>query len=88
LLREATNRELKTYVEFFKQSWNLPDRSDHYMMQIAQALSSDKKPLDDLKIGFNFVLKQPQKPVTEAQVKAHQAIWFARLGFKRKKNGR
>lgn len=34
-MQQVSNREYETWMEWFAQQWNEPDRADHYAMQIA-----------------------------------------------------
>ena len=87
LERKLTYRQFLTWFEWLEMQWNLPTRTDHYLMQIAllliQAHSADSSSvgLDTLKIKFSEAKK---KTVTAEQRAQHMrnvlAVWVGRVG--------
>jgi len=71
-------------MEYLEQQWNEPNRSDHYLMQIA-AIQARQRDLNKLKISFKFErVKQTAKKLTkELAIQVSKARWFARLGIKK-----
>jgi len=74
---------------WFREEWNNPNRTDHYLMQIAQLLSDSKevKSLNDLKIPFTFT-NQEQEQTKEQKLRAEgmktKAIFKAAVGITKK----
>lgn len=82
-----SHREFETRYEWLKEQWNEPDRTDHYLMQIAQRViqaaagrHAGKVTRESQKLGFEFVRQAPTKPVTVKEVSRRaKAQWKARL---------
>lgn len=59
-MRRHTHRELKVWLEYLKEQYNQPDRTDHYLMQLAAEVrrGNVKHPkevkAEDFKITFKF----------------------------------
>jgi hypothetical protein len=42
-MRQHTERELKLWLLWLREEWNRPDRTDHYLMQIAAEIRRNGK---------------------------------------------
>lgn len=87
------HRIAQVYWRYFKRQWNLPDRHDYYLMQIAQEVKRvlSSKPsnvkMEQFKLDFQTEEPKPEK-LTPEQVKQKKreiskmakAIWRARVG--------
>ena len=92
-IAETSHREYLTWMVWLNEEWNNPNRTDHYLMQIAQLLSDSKKVqgLNDLKIPFTLK-KQQQQQTREQQLRiegmqAKTAFKVAVGLTRKKKNG-
>lgn len=76
-MKRTPHRHYLAWMAWYEREWNKPDRSDHYLMQIAQYIARGK---ELPKITFTF---DRAKPVAEADKAAiAEAVWRARLrGF-------
>ncbi len=65
------------WLEYLKQEWREPNKTDHYLMQIAQEIrrANSKKP-NSVKLK-NFKIK-----FGEEKPRSSQEIWFQILGIK------
>lgn len=72
-----SDREFRRWETYFAQRWNEPDRSDHYLMQIAQEIAisrlSKHVPLEDMKIPFGQEEAKDEIPVSEMTEEEIQA---------------
>ena len=98
MLTELTHREFATWRAWLDQQWNEPDRTDHYLMQLAHLVVScltDQNPttLDEFRIKFRSATKA-SKPKPKMSVEEFSALerakWLGALeactGRKRKQN--
>lgn len=87
--QEIPNRECQCWWEKFRQDWNKPSRSDHYLMLIAHRIqylfSRSKTPasLEEQKIPFE--IKKVQANPKQASLWS-KAFWFASLGLRIKRD--
>lgn len=98
-IRKHTYRQMLTWMAYLGEEWNQPDRSDHYLMQIAMEVRRvlHKNPssvkLDDMKIPFDPVHtkdgKVKRKVATpeerEEATRVAKVAWGMRLGSATKK---
>lgn len=90
-MERISYRQYSTWIAWLDQQWNKPDRSDHYMMQVAAEVRRvlSKKP-QSIKLG-HFLLKfefVPPRPTTSKQaLAASKAKWFAAVGMVVKDKG-
>jgi len=86
-MRKTSHRDYKTWLVWEREQWNDPSRSDHYLMQIAQAIYASKSrssaALDKFKIPFKFIRRQAQSNQNMADLA--KSRWFGITGFKRNK---
>lgn len=84
-----THREFLTWGEWFKQQWNEPNRSDHYLMQIACEIvrvnlkkgAAQKLKLSQFLLPFKWIMGGQAVSPEEAARQAKRT-WIARLGGK------
>jgi len=71
-----THRQFEAWQEWLAMQWNLPDRSDHYMMQVAAMQSSEQRTIDDFRIKFT----SSNEPVVELPevLDEYGHSWFPR----------
>ena len=81
-LERISHREYKLWLQLFEAEWNEPNRSDHYLMQIAQEVrrGNFKKAsakLSSYKIPFTKPTATHQSE-REAYAKRAKALWMSR----------
>lgn len=80
-------KEFLLWQDYFKEEWNTPDRTDHYLMQVALKIietntKNSKTKLNDLKIPFKEAKKKPGKFVhTKQSIEATKSRWRAAAGY-------
>lgn len=80
LMQSMTHREYQTRLAWIEKRWDVPDKNDYYMMQVAQvvAQSNAKEPsrvkMDQFRIKFE---KQKQKQ----QQRDSRDTWGMLLGL-------
>lgn len=89
-----THRQYRTWKAWQGERWNCPDRTDHYLMQIAAALGSlpfrvwgKSGPLVGIhEYALTFAERGPAREMTREQAAAmSKAKWFAAVGYKRER---
>jgi hypothetical protein len=85
LMRGMTNREYRTRLAWLEKQWNEPDRTDHYLMMIANEVRNvlnKKKPVDlkPWRIPFKWQPKKPERtgPFTQEEKDRATRIAVAR----------
>lgn len=84
-MKSMSHREYLTRLAWIEENWNDPDRSDYYLMQIAQEIRKvmSKKPknikLDHLKIKFGM-----KEDLQKKQADRSKQIWLQALNQLRK----
>ena len=85
-IRRHTHREYVTWLAWLDEQWNQPDRTDHYLMQIAhcvrqqRAAHPEQLSLRDEKIMFEQRGQRPAKKLSrEEWSQRAKATWRARL---------
>jgi len=90
----VTNRQYLAWQGHRSEGWNLPDRTDHYLMQIAcevrRVLSKDPASItnDQFKIGFEkrkHLTRKEKRAAKKAQRELNMAKWKALAGYKEPK---
>ena len=82
----VTHREHLTWLAWFVEEWNMPDRTDHYLMQTAYSIERGnvKNPrslkLDQFKLQFGSKSKQRQLTKEQA-TRISQAGWVGRMSM-------
>lgn len=85
-MRKTTNRQFEVWRRWLAARWNSPDRTDHYLMQVAAEVRRGrvKNPasvsVDDLKLPFKVVAADPPPPSPESASARSKAGWSAALG--------
>lgn len=89
-----THRQFLVWTAWLKEQWNSPNRTDHYLMLLAQHLalmparvwgkSGGHLSLSDC--ALSFMHKKPAKITQEQASKWAKAKWFGVTGFKRDKS--
>ena len=84
LMRTMSHRQFLMWQERIRREWNQPDRTDHYLMQIAQRVCNvlgGKMSLGDMKIEFKekAVTEDWTQPSAE-QVTMSQSSWMVAMG--------
>ena len=88
--REHTYREYLVWMAWLSLQWNEPDRSDHYLMQIAQTVrqilrkNPNKVTLQQQKIPFVSKEDGRQSVTKEVTAKQSKTRWFGWIGLGRK----
>lgn len=85
-LAETTNREFKDWIVWLDREWNTPNRSDHYLMQIAREIrdkwSKKGSLLDTFKLKFGSK-KEPKRELTKEEIeektRRSKQTWGMRL---------
>ena len=84
--------EFKSWQLRFREDWNKPSRTDHYLMLIAHrilyVLGGQQKgtSITAQKIPFTFSSGKKAKPISkERATQLAKARWFGMLGIGRKK---
>lgn len=78
-----THRVHVTFLQWLEEQKNVPDRTDHYIMQVAAEVrrSNVEKP-SDVKLEDMFIpFVARAEPEQEEQARPHQHAWFAALGM-------
>lgn len=89
-----THRQYLAWLAWLGAQWNLPDRNDHYLMQVALEVVRSrptKQPvtlkLDDMKIPFRQQ-RHESAPATREQAAAWaKEVWIARVGGEVRRDG-
>lgn len=97
-VQKVSNREYMTWLAYFGDQWNEPDRSDYYLMQIAMEVrrvlhsNPSQVKLEHAKIPFTPIesgIKKIKKPLTAAErdkaTALAKAAWAGRLSASPKK---
>lgn len=90
LMRRIPHRQFEMWMEWLDQQWNKPDRTDHYLMQLATIVNGMFNEARDMKIKFTFEApKSPNdwKRPTPEQIAASEAAWTAAIAGSTKKTG-
>jgi hypothetical protein len=70
------------WMEYLKQQWNEPTRTDHYLMQVARkvllAAGVNPRHVDDMKIEF---VTRKQEDVEKKPMTRKEASDYARAAF-------
>ncbi len=85
-MKKHTYRQKQAWLRWLRAQWNKPDRTDHYLMQIAQELRKSrtrpehlaKVTLETLKIIFRLKPKPIDLTPQEIEEKKKQATIFAK----------
>jgi hypothetical protein len=89
-MAKTTNREYLAWMEWLDQRWNEPDRTDHYLMQIAREVAYahvDPKKVGDMKIRFSKqVFEAPRKPMTRREASAAARARWSHIAPVRKED--
>lgn len=86
----TTNRQHLVWVEWLKMQWNAPNRTDHYLMQVAAEVARQwAKHPQSCKLG-NFIIQfGGDKPLTptqrKRQIQDSKDRWLSAVGYN--KNG-
>lgn len=85
-MEKHTYREYLIWMEYLNQELNNPSRTDYYLMQVAQAITSlfkkDKRGITLDKFVLTF---KPQRPKSKEQLAAEsKASWMQILSSKNK----
>jgi hypothetical protein len=83
-----TARQAQVWSAWFSRQMNQPDRTDHYLMQIALvvARSNSKRPrsikMKDFELEFREKDRPKKKSAAQRQIEMQysKAMWAARLG--------
>jgi hypothetical protein len=79
-----THRQYRAWQAWLDGQWNRPDRTDHYLMLIAQRVlqaQGAKVTLEQQRLTFGRAAVAPAPALTREEAAARaQAVWFARLG--------
>lgn len=89
-LAGTTHRQHLTWVEWLEAQWNRPDRTDHYLMQVAAEVTAGRvKRPGEIKMSryvLKFKSRQEARAESEAERKARvdrsKAFWFGGVGLK------
>lgn len=87
-----SHREYRTRLAWIEMQWNEPDKTDHYLMQIAQrvqqVLSEQPNKITLEQQEIPFVMKKVEKGkkvkgrvTTEQATKWMKAKWMAAVGY-------
>ena len=96
-MQKLSYRQYLVMLVWLRERWNKPDRTDHYLMRIAQRIQQvlmddpNKVSIDHQKIDFVFKSKAPVKLTPEEQqmrLAISKARWKAAVGFGGKKHAR
>lgn len=79
-----TFRQYRIWSRWLDEQWNVPDRSDHYAMQTAWAVSrSNAKDPGCVRMkDFRLRFEREYKKSPEQAAKWSKMIWFGALGIK------
>lgn len=84
LMRSMPHRQFLMWQERIKRKWNQPDRSDHYLMSIAQKVCNvlgGKVSLEDMKIKFKSTkMRVDQFTPTSEQAALSEGAWMTAMG--------
>lgn len=87
-MKRVSHRDFKTWLIWEREQWNEPSRTDHYLMQIAQAVYASKSRsstvLDKFKIPFKFLQRRMSPQSTTAATELSKSRWFGLTGYRRK----
>ncbi len=95
-MQQHTNRQYNVWMEWLRQQWNNPSRSDNYLMQIAvevkRVLSKTPNKIkhDQFEIPFTFKKRKAVSKLVAKEQTVEQATqrsksrWFGWLGMKGK----
>lgn len=93
-MRQTSNREYQAWTEWLDRQWNEPDRTDHYLMQVAREVAYthvNPRKVGKMKITFEKQAVGPEpvpKKMTRKQAAdAARARWTGRV-LQEKKHGR
>lgn len=93
-MRQHTNREYLTWMDWLEEQWEHPTRGDFYLMQIARQVACvlSKEP-DRIKLQdflLTFRRKDSQRLSGEARMSRSKAFWKIVTGLigRRKPDGR
>lgn len=88
-MQKVSHRDYKTWLAWEREQWNEPSRTDHYLMQIAQAVYATKSrtamALDRFKVPFKFLhrrMRSDQDQATMTQIT--KSRWFGITGYRPK----
>lgn len=87
-MRSHTLREYRIWMAYLDEQWNQPNRTDHYLMQIARDVKRvlsrhpGKIQLDDSKLTFEQKADKP-KQTKEQAAAVSKAAWMGRVGMVR-----
>ena len=86
---KVTHRQYLVMVQWLKDQWDKPSRSDWYLMQVAQKvlmlLTKKELPVGSQKLTFEFKAPPTQEELEqdeEAKVLAEKLQWALAIGYK------
>jgi hypothetical protein len=87
-MRKTTHRDYLLWLWFLDEEWNKPNKTDHYLMQIAdnvENLFKKVKRSDPNSQKLSFTKTEPLPELTEEEAKKRymeraKAAWKSRLG--------
>lgn len=87
-MKRVSHRDYKTWLIWEREQWNEPSRTDHYLMQITQAVYASKSRsstvLDKFKIPFKFLQRRMRHEQDQSNnVQIAKSRWFGITGFKK-----
>lgn len=91
VMQSMTHREYLLRLAWIEESWSIPDRTDHYLMQIAQEVrrvlskSPNRIQMKDFEVKFVSKDRKVTAQEKEKSVRTSKSTWFVALGISGKK---
>lgn len=82
-MQKVTNREYRLWMLWFDSEWNKPDRTDHYLMQIAaQIVAVNSKETDTVLLSdFKIPFETKKEKVSNTVEKTAEQLEQEKRGF-------
>lgn len=79
-LERTTHRQFIVWMEWFRRQWNRPERTDYYLMQLANFLIRSKDEPGKRKIKFTFERPRRRRRAKQVEETLAREAFISTLG--------